>query len=466
MSDITSIPILLDGDTGYGDFNIVRRVVRKMEQRGIAGICIEDKLFPKKNSFIDGNKQELEDIEGFCGKIKAAKDSYQGPDFCVVARVEAFIAGWGLDEALRRAEAYEKAGADAILIHSKRSRPDEIIDFMEEWHHACPVVIVPTKYYSTPVKLFEEIGVSTVIWANHLMRSAIHSMKETARSIYEKRSLIDIEDRVASVAEIFRLQGAEELQEAEKLYLPRKGEKLNALILAASRGEELGSLTKDSPKAMVSVSGKPLLHRMVATLNEIGIKNIALVRGYRKEMVKAPNINFIDNDDYAGTKEVYSLYLAKDQIQGDTLVSFGDILFKKYIPMNVLDDEGDITIAVDADWEDSHNRGRYTDFVSCDHPYHKEYFEQKVVLRHMGSDLLDKEINGEWIGLFKVTSRAADVLRKILENLAGRDDFKELRMSDLFNEIIAQGEEIRVVYIKGHWLDIDDLHDLSEANIF
>lgn len=466
MSDITTIPILLDGDTGYGDFNTVRRVVRKLEQRGIAGICIEDKLFPKKNSFIDGERQELEDIEGFCGKIKAAKDSCLCPDFCVVARDEAFIAGWGLDEALKRAQAYYRAGADAILIHSKRSRPDEIIDFMEQWGQTCPVVIAPTKYYSTPTKLFEETGISTIIWANHLMRSAISSMQETAREVYKKRSLIDIEDRVASVAEIFRLQGAEELQEAEKLYLPRKGEGINAVILAASRGEELGSLTKESPKAMVPISGKPLLHRMTTTLNEIGIKNITLVRGYRKEMIKAPNINFVDNDDYSNTKEVYSLYLARDSIQGDTLVSFGDILFKKYIPMNIIDDEGDITIAVDADWQDSRNRGRYTDFVSCDQPYHKEYFEQKVLLRRMDNNLEGNDVHGEWIGLFKVTSRAAEVLRELLETFARRIDFKELRMSDLFNEIIAQGEEIRVVYIRGHWLDVDDLHDLSEANIF
>jgi phosphoenolpyruvate phosphomutase len=127
MSDATTIPILLDGDTGYGDFNNMRRLVRKLEQRDIAGVCIEDKLFPKTNSFIQGERQELEDIETFCGKIQAGKDAQRDDDFCIVARVEALIAGWGLDEALRRGEAYRRAGADAILIHSKQSRPDEIL---------------------------------------------------------------------------------------------------------------------------------------------------------------------------------------------------------------------------------------------------------------------------------------------------------------------------------------------------
>ena len=91
MSDVTKIPILLDADTGYGDFNTVRRLVKKMGQRDIAGICIEDKLFPKKNSFIDSDKQELADIDEFCGKIKAAKDVQHDKDFSLVARVEAFV---------------------------------------------------------------------------------------------------------------------------------------------------------------------------------------------------------------------------------------------------------------------------------------------------------------------------------------------------------------------------------------
>src|SRR5437588_1333016 len=125
MSDAARIPILLDGDTGFGNFNSVRRLIRKLEQRGVAGVCIEDKLFPKTNSFLKGTAQPLAEVEEFCGKIRAAKDTQQCPDFVVVARVESFIAGWGLVEALRRAKAYRQAGADAILIHSARAHPGE-----------------------------------------------------------------------------------------------------------------------------------------------------------------------------------------------------------------------------------------------------------------------------------------------------------------------------------------------------
>src|ERR1700759_4305346 len=109
MAEATKVPILLDGDTGYGNFNSARRLVTKLEQRGIAGVCIEDKLFPKTNSFIRSTAQPLADIEEFAGKIRAAKEAQRDDNFVVVARVEALIAGHGMEEALKRGEAYRKA---------------------------------------------------------------------------------------------------------------------------------------------------------------------------------------------------------------------------------------------------------------------------------------------------------------------------------------------------------------------
>jgi phosphoenolpyruvate phosphomutase len=220
MSDATAIPLLLDADTGYGNFNNVRRLVHKLEQRHIAAMCIEDKLFPKTNSFINSEAQPLADIEEFSGKIRAAKDTQEDPDFCVVARVEALIAGWGLPEALKRADAYYQAGADAILMHSKTSTPDQILAFMDEWQDTCPVVIVPTMYYTTPTEVFRDAGISLVIWANHMMRASIKAMQEMAARIYAEQSLMSIEDEIVPVKEIFRLQNAAELKEAEKRYLP------------------------------------------------------------------------------------------------------------------------------------------------------------------------------------------------------------------------------------------------------
>jgi phosphoenolpyruvate phosphomutase len=222
MSDATRVPILLDGDTGYGNYNNVRRLIRKLEQRGVAAVCIEDKLFPKTNSFIRGEQQPLADIEEFAGKVRAAKDTQQDPDFCVIARVEAFIAGWGLAEALKRAEAYHQAGADGILIHSKLDGPEEVLAFLREWGDTAPVVVVPTMYYDTPTEVFARAGVSVVIWANQVLRAGVAAMQQAARRIHDAHSIADLEPEIVPVREIFRLQDADELGKADGRYLPRR----------------------------------------------------------------------------------------------------------------------------------------------------------------------------------------------------------------------------------------------------
>lgn len=221
IADAVSIPVLVDGDTGYGNFNNVRRLVRKLCERQIAGVCIEDKLFPKTNSFI-GENQPLADIDEFCGRIKAAKDSQKADDFVVVARVEALISGRGVDEALRRAEAYYAAGADAILIHSKKSTADEIKVFAEHWAGRAPLVVVPTTYYRTPTEELEAAGVSAVIWANHSLRASITAMRGTLRRIFEDHGLGGVEGEIASVSDIFKLVDNAELEAAEDRYLPKR----------------------------------------------------------------------------------------------------------------------------------------------------------------------------------------------------------------------------------------------------
>ncbi len=217
MANATSIPILVDGDTGFGNFNNVRMLVKKLCRIGIAGLCIEDKLFPKTNSFI-GEHQPLAEIEEFCGKIRAAKDAQLDVNFNLIARTEAFIAGRGLEEALERAYTYETAGADAILVHSKKTTAIEIEAFCKRWEGEIPLVIVPTKYSNEPIDLFERLGISLVIWANHTLRSSIAAMQKSARSIAKNRSVEGVE--MTSVEELFTLVDQDELHLAEASYLP------------------------------------------------------------------------------------------------------------------------------------------------------------------------------------------------------------------------------------------------------
>eukprot|EP01006_Ploeotia_vitrea_P061889 TRINITY_DN79480_c0_g1_i1.p1 TRINITY_DN79480_c0_g1~~TRINITY_DN79480_c0_g1_i1.p1 ORF type:complete len:311 (-),score=40.81 TRINITY_DN79480_c0_g1_i1:52-984(-) len=221
MSDATDIPILLDGDTGYGNFNNARRLVRKLEQKGIAGVCIEDKVFPKVNSLLNNVKQPLAEPEEFAGKIRAMKDMQAEPNFCVVARVEALIAGWGIEEALKRAEIYKNAGADAILIHSKQKDGKEIIEFLKQWNGRHPVVIVPTTYPDIPLDTWKELKVSLIIWANHNLRASVTALQKCSKQLFEEKSAVNVLKEIVPVTEIFRLQDQQEFAEAEKKYLPQ-----------------------------------------------------------------------------------------------------------------------------------------------------------------------------------------------------------------------------------------------------
>ncbi len=469
MADASTLPIMLDGDTGYGNFNNVRRLVRKLEQRSIAAVCIEDKLFPKTNSFIDGDKQELADIDEFCSRIKAGKDAQQDDDFAIITRVEAFIAGWGLSEALKRAEAYHAAGSDGILIHSALAHPAEVLAFKKEWAGRSPVVIVPTKYYATPTDVFREAGFSLAIWANHLLRAAIVAMRETAETIYREQSLIGVEDKVAPVKEIFRLQGASELQEAEERYLPERGDAARVIVLAASRGGALGDLTAGKPKTMVEVQGKPLLAHIVAAYNAAGIKRIAVVRGYAPEAIDLQGIEGIDNPDYADTGELVSLQcaLVADPDDGrDLYISFGDVIFKRYILDSLAEHDEDFVIAVDTDWRASVNRGRAADYVSCSEPYSRHAFNSRVLLRAAGEDLPEHLIHGEWTGILRVRARALPALRAAVAELAAEPANRRAKLHHLLAALAKAGSDVRAVYTTGHWLDVDSIEDVIAAGSF
>lgn len=466
MSDATSIPILLDGDTGYGNFNNMRRLVKKLEQRDIAGVCIEDKQFPKTNSFIDGEKQPLAEIDEFCGKIKAGKDSQHDDDFTIVARVEALIAGWGLAEALKRAEAYRQAGADGILMHSKMSRPDEILAFAKEWAGRSPLVIVPTKYYSTPTDAFRKAGVDLVIWANHMIRTSIEAMEKTSQEIFESESIADIEDKIASVNHVFELQGAAELSRAQEIYLTQQSN-VQAIVLAASRGNELHELTHDKPKAMINIGGKTLLARLLDGLKKSGINKSTVIAGYKAEAIDVPGIAKCINEDYDSGDELQTLICAKEKFNDDMLILYSDLLFREYILRDLIETEGEIVIAVDSALDNPNISGS-PDYAYCSKDDDRSPFMQDVTLSRVSSssNADNKKPSGYWIGMMRVRKQGREWIDAAFDELKSSPDFNELTLPDLLNHLIKQGKPVNVHYIDGHWLDVNSLDDIDRANNF
>ncbi|MEI5998360.1 phosphoenolpyruvate mutase [Paraburkholderia bengalensis] len=471
MADASDLPILLDGDTGYGNFNNVRRLVRKLEQRGIAGVCIEDKVFPKTNSFINGEAQPLADIDEFCGKIKAGKDSQTDEHFSIVARVEALIAGWGMEEALKRAEAYRQAGADAILIHSKLSRPDEILEFAREWAGRGPLVIVPTKYYSTPTEVFRKAGISTVIWANHQIRAATSAMQAVVKEIYESQTLVNIEDRIATVNEIFRLQDADEYSEAEERYLSASRAPGSAVVLAASRGKGLEAVTTDRPKVMLPIAGKPLLRWLVDAFKKQGVNEITVVGGYRADAIDTAGIKLVVNERHEQTGELASLACAVDNLQNDTVISYGDLLFRSYIVRDLVESEAPFSVVVDSTTvaEAGATNQSVRDFAWCSSADDRGLFGNKVLLRRVSNNEAGTQgeaPHGRWIGLLNVRGEGRARLQAVMNALRARPDFDSLDMPALLNALIEAGEAIEVQYVHGHWRGVNDLEDFRRAGDF
>ena len=220
MIEQVSAPVVADIDTGYGNAINVLHVVRAYAEAGAAAVVMEDKLFPKDTSLLAGGRQELVRTEEFQGKIEAAREAGKAHDLIVIARTEALIADLGLDEALRRGMAYAEAGADLLLVHSKRKTPDEIGAFCEKWRGPIPLTIVPTAYPDLTEAKARALGkIKIMIYANHAIRAAVSAMRETFAQIRRDGGIHQVDKRIASVEDIFELQRVPAMKAAEKRYL-------------------------------------------------------------------------------------------------------------------------------------------------------------------------------------------------------------------------------------------------------
>ncbi len=217
MSESCKIPVIADCDTGFGGPSNVSHLVKKYESAGIAAICIEDKTFPKQNSLLENGRQELLPEKDFVAKIIAGKNAKKDQNFMIIARVEALIAGWGMNEAIKRANAYEKAGADAILIHSKQKTSNEIFEFAEKWGGSLPLVVVPTSYPSVKIEELASNKIKMVVYANQTLRAAHASISKLLSDFEKSNDMSEIKVDLSSMEEIFHLQEMYEIKKQEKI---------------------------------------------------------------------------------------------------------------------------------------------------------------------------------------------------------------------------------------------------------
>jgi phosphoenolpyruvate phosphomutase len=206
--EVTTKPLIFDADTG-GKIEHFKFTVRSLERIGVSAVIIEDKTGLKKNSLLGNEVVQTQDsIENFCAKIKAGKEAQISQDFMIIARIESLILEKGMDDALKRAFAYVEAGADGIMIHSRKKEPDEIFEFVEKFRRfdkITPIVVVPTSFNSVTTDEFEKIGVNIVIYANHMLRAAYPGMKKVAELILKHKRSLEAEPYCMPIKDILNL---------------------------------------------------------------------------------------------------------------------------------------------------------------------------------------------------------------------------------------------------------------------
>ncbi|MCC2670041.1 MAG: pepM [Armatimonadetes bacterium] len=475
------IPVIADCDSGFGNAVNVIRTVREYEDAGIAAICLEDNIFPKRCSFYSGSRRELVSAEEHAGKIRAAKDAQRDPETFIIARTEALIAGWGREEALRRGRAYADAGADAVLIHSKSKTLDELAEVQKLWDRETPLVIVPTIFPTASADDCFEAGFKIVIFANHGLRSSIKAMQETLAELHRTRRIADINSRLVPLDEVYRLVGVDEMNAQEKAFLPADGSKVTAIIVGAGFEPGMLPLIQDRPKAMLDIKGKTILERQLETLNACGIKDVAVVRGYKKEAFTLTTPRYYDNDEYETTGEVVSLFAAEPELRGRVVVLYSDVLFDQGILEKLLKSEGDVNIVVDRAWYDHLQAGQTTD-----RPYEDlvvtegapnsgyRYFpgqSENRVLR-IGHDLAREECHGEFIGLIMLSPEGTEALRAIYrDTMAGDPEapfheaprLQQAKLTDLIQKLIESGQTVQAVDTYKGWTEIDTFEDYQRA---
>ncbi len=483
IAEAVNIPVIADCDTGYGNALNVMRTVNDRERAGVAAICIEDNVYPKRCSFYAGVRRELIPIEEHCGKIKAAKAAQLYPEFMIIARTEALIAGWGQEEALKRAEAYAEAGADAVLIHSKAKTFNELRTVYKAWSGRAPLVIVPTIFDQTTAAEMEEAGAKIIIYANQPVRAAIRGMRDTLDLIKKDTRPGAANDLIVTLPEVYDIVGVPQMEQDEKAFLPIGGEKITAIIPAAGFEKQLLPLIEDKPKCLLDIKGKTILERAIAALNDCNIKDIALVRGYKKEAITLPNVRYYDNDRYEDTGELFSIFCAESEMKGRTIILYGDIIFDNTILEKLLKSPADITLVVDLAWQDHRQREAQPlhinpDLVMLADPPDKGHHSRFVMpegdhrVLKIGQHLPHDQAHAEFIGLAMFSEKGTQALRNCYQASQERfksagfheaGSFNKASFTDLLQELIDRGHRIDAVPIFKGWMEVDSFEEYQNA---
>ncbi len=486
IMDVNDKQMIVDGDTG-GEASQFEFMVERLEKAGVSMVIIEDKVFPKRNSLEKGSRQTLEDPNVFAQKIERGQAVKHNKGFLIVARIESLIAGLGLQDAIERAKLYLQAGADGIMIHSKKESADDILDFAKAFNEfpddltkGKVLCCVPTTYNTIREEELIKAGFNVVIYANHLLRASYLAMERVAEEILKRGRSFEASAFCASVKDVFKKVGFLKLKEKDKEMAEKFGSKTRVLIPAAGRdkfSEECGM-----PKALMDINGKTILERQVKALNNVGLDKITVIKGYKQELFEMENIDYCVNQDFEVGHVLTSLFSAEKYMNSPCLVIYSDILFQESIIRDLLkatEDDSDADIILVADSSFEYHKARHERESDLIRSKSKIKDDIRKVIYKLDEEVafigkkVDKALaEYEFVGIAYFSQKGIETLKQMyddsqkkygLERFHEADSFNKASLTDILQEIIYRGYKVKLLKVHKGWMEIENNEDLELA---
>jgi len=465
--NVTTKPMIVDGDTG-GDEDNFRFLVKRLENQGVSAVIVEDKIFPKRNSFGGTVGAGMEDPDTFSKKLSVGMNTKSTSDFLIIARLESLIAGLGMEETMSRAEKYINSGIDGIMIHSKLKTPDEIIEFIPKYEALCSklerrpyLIAVPTTYNSISDKELIGLGVDIIIHANHLSRASFQSMLDTAKLISESGRSLESDENIASVKELFSAVGYDKILERDSEKTPN----ISAIIASAGNQSD-----DDKPRSLVNISGKPLAYHQIETLKKVGIENIVItVNDLDKfEDIQNSGAKIIESNFPEEKKLLHSIMSADKYLNDHALITYGDILFNEKIISSLISSKEDIVIAADSSYRyHKHNVDKKLELVSYSEKKSSSNRRQLKMselhqISRLGKNLDIESAEAEFIGIAYFSPKGIKDLKQSFSMMSDMGSSEGL-LIDVLNFMIKKGIKINSMEFDGGWIELHTKEDFRMA---
>ena len=465
--NVTTKPMIVDGDTG-GDEDNFRFLIKRLENQGVSAVIVEDKVFPKRNSFGGTVSSGMEDPEIFAQKLKVGVNTKSTENFLIIARLESLIAGLGMNETLLRAEKYINAGVDGIMIHSKIKDPKEVLDFIPRFERICKeigrrpyLIAVPTTYNSIKDNELFKSGVDIIIHANHLLRASYNAMTETAKLISDSERSYEADSQISSVKEIFSVVGYDKIIERDKEKAPEV-----IGIIASAGDHKIGNQNRSLKK----ISGIPLITHQIDTFKKVGIENLKITVSNTSEFkeFEDKNIKLVEIDTGSSDQLLDSIMKGFENVDGPSILAYGDIMFNEKIVSELIQNEDDIVIASDSSYKyHKHDIDKKLELVSYknninDNSRRKLKLTDIYEISNLGKDLNIDDAQSEFFGLAYFSANGIYLLKSSYEEIKNSDENAN-SLVDILNFMIRKEIKIVCNEFNGGWIELHTENDFKLA---